>query len=405
VAGATAFNRVLFTDGLIYRTYDVLEAAATPITEWVATKGRIPPRGRLLCIWNGAAVLAGFENEPHNWAKSAGDDLDDWDFFPPVQTVTQAIVGNNSDAGQCPDIITTLIPWSDDLLIMGGDHSIHRLTGDPAAGGVIDRVTDITGMAWGTAWCKDPQGRIWFIGAQGGFFVMHPAAVPEEITVEALSRRFQDLNIGLGSTGNKIQLVWNDQDKGVHVFITPFTNTTQTTHYFWDALNRAWWPDKFAYSDAGAFKHNPLAVWIADGDAPGDRVILKGDQDGYVRKWDAAAKGDDGTAIDSYVFIGPIQAGGRDREFKMNNIRCVLAADVEDATLNAYGVESADFNLVTAGSPDVTATVSAGRNNGIFDRVRGNAVYFRIRNATLARRWALESLSGRIMAGGRARNR
>ena len=38
---------------------------------------------------------------------------------------------------------------------------------------------------------------------------------------------------------------------------------------------------------------------------PDDRVTVIGCNDGYVRKFDATATTDDGTAISSYVYFGP----------------------------------------------------------------------------------------------------
>ncbi len=391
VQAAAAFNRVLFTDGLVYKSYDALSGV---VSAWAATDGgTIPPRGRLLDIWNGRAIVTGIENDPQNWAMSEAGNFDGWDFFPAVVTTTQAVVGNNTKAGLCPDIINAFIPYNDDLAVFGCDHSLWRLTGDPAAGGQIDLVSDITGMAWGRSWCKDSGGNLYFFGSQGGLFIVAGGGAPAEMTAVSLSKRFADVDVGL----NKIQLAWNDREKCVHVFITPYS-AGATKHYVWDAINQAWWPDQFTTTN-----HDPLSVYVVDGDAPGDRVMLLGGRDGYVRKWDIAAKDDDGVATSSYVVMGPVQASGLGREFKLHDWRAVLASTSDNVTLTAYGQESADYTIL--GAADLTATLTAGRNSGILDRVRGQAIYVKLAFATIAKRWAFESLIANPMPAGRARNR
>lgn len=390
VMATSAFNRALFVDGLNYKSYNALTGA---LSAWAATGGgQIPPRGRLVCIWNGRAVLAGYEDQPQNWAMSESGNLDGWDFFPVDPTATQAVIGNNSQAGQCPDIITTLVPYSDDLLIFGGDHSIYRMTGDPAVDGRIDLVTDITGMAWGTAWCKDPMGNVYFVGQQGGFYRMYPGDQAADLSVIPLSFRFGQLNVGT----YKIQLAWNDVEKGVHVFLTPYSAAT-TTHYFWDARNEAWWPDQF-----GSTNFDPTAILVADGDAPGDRVLLLGCRDGYVRKWDYSSEDDNSTAINSYVFFGPLSVD-RGTEIKLTNYRAVLGNGSDGCALTGYGLESADYNALPSAAFSVT--LAAGRNNASWERARGRAVYLKLASNATTTRWVLEELTAEAWPAGRARNR
>jgi hypothetical protein len=395
---AAALNRVLIVDGIQPKTYDVV---AGTLANWTPTSGEVwPRRPRLLCIWNGRAMVSGSEGDPHNWGGSAVADFDNYDLFPAVQTATQAIAGNVSAAGLCPDIITALIPWSDDLLILGGDHSIWRITGDPAAGGAMHRVTDVTGIAW-DAWCKDEAGTIYFFGNTGGLYRMFAGGVPQRLDTGSIRKRLNNVDVN----ANKIQLIWDDRDKCVHVVITCYTNTTQTTHYRWfrdRGQTGEMQPHQFGYVSGSAYLHNPLAVTVADADDPADRSILIGGQDGYVRYWDEAGLTDDGTDVAAYVVIGPLMAGGLGAEFKVNNWRGVLGAGSSDVTLSVYAAEGPEWSQ--AGAALFTATLSAGRNDGIWERVRGNAVFAKL-SRTGSGLWSLESLVAAVLPGGRVRNR
>ena len=92
-----------------------------------------------------------------------------------AETATIAVAGNNSDAGELGDIINCLIPYSDDILIFGGDAAIWLMRGDPMDGGQIDLLTDSVGMAWGRPWCRDPYGVIYFFGSRGGVYQLDPS--------------------------------------------------------------------------------------------------------------------------------------------------------------------------------------------------------------------------------------
>jgi hypothetical protein len=402
IMAAAGLNVVLFTDGRQYKKLDLLNGTDGTVATWTPSTGEIPRRGRLLTIWQNAAFVAGFEENPHQWGMSAGGDFDDWDFFPAAEGPASAVLGSDSRAGLCPDIINALAPWNDDLLIVGGDHTIQRLTGHPRDNGVFDVVSDITGMAWGRPWCKDPTGALYFIGSTGGLFRLAGGG-PEELSVAPLSDRFRDIDIG----ANRFRLVWDHRLKGIWTTVTPYS-AGASTHFFWSTRSDSWWPIKFA---AAAGAHNPMSLWVSDGDAASDRVILLGCADGYVRKFGEAAKDDDGTAIDSWVYLPVLMPLGD--EGRLNDWRAVLANGSDDVTMSVYALESADFNAINTDPLDpassvtaaFSATLSAGRNDSIHEPVRGNAVLVRLRNDQANRRWGLESLMAMRSYAGRSRNR
>lgn len=393
IMGVAGLNRVLFTDGRQYKSMDLLAGTDGTVSTWTPTAGEIPRRGRLLTIWQNCAMVAGFEENPNQWAMSAVGDFDNWDFFPADEGVGSAILGSDSRAGLCPDIITSLIPWTDDLLIVGGDKTIQRMTGHPRAEGRFDVVTDQCGMAWGRPACLGPSGEMYFISSQGAFCRLVPGDTPAEISLDPLSDRFRDLDVG----AYRFRLAWDHKLKGVWIFVTPYSAGT-ATHYFWSARRGGFWPQQFA---AAAGAHNPMAVWVMDGDAASDRGLLLGCADGYVRTLAEAAKDDDGTAIDSYVYM--LVPAGKGDELRLNNWRAVMGNGVEDVTLSVFEMEQPDFN--TLPSATFSATLSAGRNDAIHEPVRGNALLVRIRNNTTARRWSFESLVAARGYAGRARNR
>lgn len=365
---------VYYCDGLNYKVYDVSSAA---VTTWSATEGTIPPGGTLICLFNGRLVVAGFKDDPQNYAMSAVDDARDFDFSPATLTDTMAVAGNNTQgAGLVGDIITSLMPWRDDVMIFGCANSIYRMSGDPAAGGRIDLISTITGVAWGRAFCMSPEGVMYFVGSRGGIFRMDPAGgVPQRITALVLDERFADLNMD----DNLFRLEWDDRAIGVRIFITP-KDGSGTTHYLYDLRNDAWWP--ITYSDDD---HNPLTTHLLDGYSSGERVVLLGGQDSIIRMEDVDATTDDGEPIESEVWLGP-----------MNNQTILeLQATLSNASGNLnwsiHTAEELETALETAAC--ATGRFTAGRNRSQWPRRRISHGYMRLASTEP---WALEKLMAMV---------
>ena len=403
IQAATLFNKVFFVDGESYRVYDpknIENSSFGELTDYEATKGIIPPRCKLISSWRGRIVLARGDNE-QEWFMSGQSDPFNYLFFPPVSSATQAIQGSLARAGLVPDVTNGIIPYTDDLLIMGGDHSMWRFTGDPAAGGQIDLISDITGMAFGKAWTKDPNGIIYFFGSRGGVYRMSPESLPERITYGSIERDLQDLDLA----ANYIRLVWNYRDEGLHVFQIPYGAVTeQLDHWFWEQKSGGWYKDNFY--DTSAVSNQPTAAAVVDGDDPNDRRLLLGgggntslsSGDGYVAAWDADTFTDTGTAIYSKALIGPFQSD--DKEVRMTSFSPVLASDQGGADYRLYVTPAAD----TLSGQVFNGTMQSGRNPRLRLRGRGSHIFLEISDASI-NRWAFETATVEVYPAGRQRVR
>lgn len=362
---------IYYCDGTNYKVYDVSSAA---VTTWSATEGTIPAGGTLICLFNGRLVVAGFKDDPQNYAMSAVDDARDFDFSPTTLSDTMAVAGNNTQgAGLVGDIITSLMPWREDVMFFGCANSIYRMSGDPAAGGRIDLVSTITGVAWGRAFCVSPEGVMYFVGSRGGIYRMNPeGGVPQRITALVLDERFADLNMD----DNLFRLEWDDRAIGVRIFITP-KDGSGTTHYLYDLRNDAWWPETFADAD-----HNPLTTHLLDGYSSAERVILLGGQDGYIRMLDVDASTDDGEPIESEVWLGPMN----------NQMVLELQATFSNDTGNVnWELHTADdLESALASAACTSGRFTAGRNRSQWPRRHlGGGGYMVLKSSEP---WALEKL-------------
>lgn len=395
VESAELFGVLYFADGKSVKKYT---ASTNTVATWTPTSGSLPGSGtdrhRLICTWRSRIVVSGLQSDPHNWFMSAIGDALNWDYGADPVTEGMAVAGNNSTAGKAADIIQTLIPYSDDLLIFGGDHTIWQMTNDPMAGGRIDRISDITGMAFGQSWCKDPSGLIYFFGSRGGLFVMSPGNLPVKLS-DAVGERLMDIDLSL----NMVKLVWDDQFQAVMIYVTPLAGGT-TTNYCYDTRGKAWWPDQFANDDL-----NVHAVHVMDGDNPNDRVVLLGCRDGYIRAIDGTTSWDDQTltyAISSSVYLGPYSSRSG-VPIRVTEAHPTFASNT-NATItcgfyDGYSAEDAAGSSVTA-SWDTTG----GDRYVERQRAQGRAIYLKISNTDSGKHWSFEN--GHLVAtelGPRAR--
>jgi len=392
IFSAPLFQVVYFADGINYKKWT---ASTNTVSAWAATAGTIPANGankpRLIELWRSRICVSGVIGDEHNWFFSCAGDATNWDYgqyFSP----TMAIAGNNSDAGKVGDVINTMIPWSDELMIFGCDHSIWVMQGDPAAGGSLVEVSDITGMAWGRPWCKDPSGLVYFLGSRGGVYRMSPKGTPERIS-KPIEERFADLDL----TNIIVKMVWNDRDQGVNVFLTPLDGSA-TTHYFYDARMGSWWPDVFA-----DVAFNPVSVDVFDGDAPGDRAILLGCRDSRIRKWDNSGTADDTSAIASNVYVGPLRAGSM-KSVLVNELQGTMATGSSDVAYDVYAGETVQA-ATAATVAKYSGTWSAGRNFSDRTRQHGDAIFVKLSNVADNETWAFESLHAEVKAHGPERQR
>lgn len=384
-------GNLYFADGVNFMYYHPSTNSMLP---WVASQGQLPIDSssnapRLICTWNGRTVLSGLPGDPQDWFMSAQGDPTNWAYNPSPSLETQAVAGNNSPAGKVGDVVTALIPYNDDVLIFGGDHTIFQMTGDPMAGGRIDRVSDITGIAWGNAWCKTPNGGIYFFGSRGSVYFLNFSAVAAAEgnlltrVSQAIDQPLSQLNMG----NVVVRMAYDDRWQGLHVFISA-RDGTASTHYYYDETAQAWWSDQF-----GTNAHNPFCLLVFDGDDPADRCIFLGDQDGWARQFQDAALDDDGTIISSNVLIGPgsIKGGW---EYLLNDLQCDL--DQSGGSVNWSVKPGYSAQVAFNASPLFSGVFAVGRNHSQAIRAAGIACYVDLYRAVKELPWAVESLRGKV---------
>jgi len=392
---ASAFSELFIVDGESNLVYDPVE---DEVTKWLSTtSGTIPLRCSLIEFWNGRACLSGDPDNRHLLHMSASGDPRNWDLFPPTPTSIQAVtITTMPQIGGVADIINSMCPYSNDLLILFGDHTISLVRGDPAAGGSVDQVTSSIGGSFGRCWCVGPQGEVYFFGSRGGLYAMNPyGGEIKNIGRDRIDRRLVDVNL----EDYYVQLLYDHEHHGVLVMVMPFdVGGAEVEHWFVSVKHGGFWPWKFADTDV-----QPTAACVFDADDPDDRTILIGSEDGYVRYMDRTATVDQGTSttsgIDAYATMGPLVADDGVSEIRVRDIWASMGTD-GDCAWEVYTSHRPDLDLV---NPAASGVFYSGANARASVRAKGQAAWVRLRNSDKSGGFTVESISLTVGQGDKIR--
>lgn len=272
-----------------------LDVITNSIQTYTATAGTAPTKMTLAAMWRGRLVLAAGLDDPQNFFFARVGTPTDWDY---AQTDPgAAFAGNVGTIGRIGEPITALIPFSDDVLIIGTTRSIYAINGDPADGGTIDLVTSTVGIAGARSWAVDDTGVIWFVG-QGGLYRLQPTpgSDPENVSRSVYPQFFQVVN----TSANFFDLQWDNDRHGLWVFATSVA-TGASTHLFIDGRSGGFWPTQWPND------HGPMSSLAFYGDDPDDRVLLLGGRNGRVYAQSNRTLRDEvSTPISCQLFVGPM---------------------------------------------------------------------------------------------------
>jgi len=406
---ATFQNKTYFTDGLANGAPTggarVLDHSTGTMSAWISEEHPTNPlpkdsgghHCRLLTTYRGRMVHAlPDQSDPHVVFFSMQNNPNNYDYGAIHSPVIAVATNVNFRAGQIGQPVTALIPFSNDLLLVGLDHAVYMFTGDPADGGTLSPVSDTVGILTPDSWCFGPSNDVYFVGTDGFY---HLQAFG---TVEKLSNGVFDSNfLGLPSTGYSINCAYDRALHGVWVTIVKTDAYASTTrNCFYDIGAQAFWPVTIPTA-----AQNPRRVLLFDGgDATNqDRVILFGGNDGFIRKLDHDNLADDGAAIPATLWLGPLQPMGALDEAILNGLQLEMG---EGANFNAavtLHVGASPRAAFVASAAKTTAVTTAGRQVRLGWRQSANAHLLKFANSTINKTMILERVSGIFERGGPCR--
>jgi hypothetical protein len=399
VSGCFSQGLAYFVDGFTIYQVNLTSQVASPM---VATAGTLPANCTLSTVWRDRLVLAAPHGTPQNFFMSRVGVATDFDYSQ--QDSAAAFAGNASTAGHIGEPIVSLIPFTDDVLFIMGDHNVWVVRGDPADGGSIDLISDAIGILGQNAWCKAPDGTVYFAGTGGLYRIAPGSTVCENISNSAWNEFFRTINRG----SQYVTLAWDRDQQGMYIFVENVNASgTGGTNLWYDFRTGGLWP--LRYPD----NHGPVVALVYDGDGPTDRVLLLGGRDGFVRRVQLTDMDDDGTAIASYIYLGPFKTddtsetllewtdvvmGEPPPGFAATNWSCVV-------TIQSHStVEKAFVSPLYSRS----RTTVPRRQVRWLARQRGGAFFFKLANnapVTNGATWSFEKITALMTPAGTVRRR
>jgi hypothetical protein len=288
-------NKVYIVDGTSSVVLDPVNKTATG---WNSRTGGTFPAGcQIVVAWRGRAVLARQLTNKQAWYMGALGDWENFDYAS-AATATKAYTGTLGEIGQPKEPITALIPFRDDYLVFGCANALYVLEGDPGAGGVLLNLTEQVGVLNQQCWAFSDTGILYFLGA-GGLYAMQPSTRQYTPVAE---RRVSEYLEKVDTSAFVVSMTYSATEKGVYIFRTPIGGGVGD-HLFIDL------PLDGVFKDRYPAVQQPLAVAKLEGGSdPTVGFYLMG-SDGYLRYHKAGQLSDDGTAVDSWVEIGPLELG------------------------------------------------------------------------------------------------
>lgn len=401
VAGPTlTFDRDLPSlTGVVFRIergMKVYNPSANTLTMWLTEndvagvrKGSVPAGRTILCIWRGRACLAGGIHEPQSVDFSRSGNLLDFDVSQEDVLAAVSIVPESE--GVVSNHITCLIPHNDQCLLVATGATLHVLRGDPAGSGQMDELSSVVGIIDKNAWCKTPEGYVFFLSRDALYWMPAPCgSTPTSISREKMPAEL--LNIDTDTYA--VSMAYDVRYRAIHIWKVHNT-TGRTIHYLvdyklslhGDQAGADFFPIQLANEDFEpfvCFSHNTLA---AD-----ESVTFLGCRDGYIRRFDHDANDDDGTVFDSYAWLGPIKlASDSFHEGMCRELTAVLPQATGDVDWSLHVGDDPEeaFNASAAESGEWNAP---GRQSPEHVRVRGNCMFIKIANGEDGNRWEMESV-------------
>ena len=286
----------------------VLDVTANVAADLAATTGTVPT-GTHGCFYRDRLVLGGSSNAVF---MSRQGDPTDWGYGANVGDAGRPLVFQLGQASEIGDAATAFLPFQDASMLMATQRSLWLVNGDPAATGALQNLSRGVGIIGSRAWCAIQDARVGDASVKNAFVFLSTLGLfmisPSGDGLQSLSEdRVPEELIDIAGT-TTVSLVYSPDERGVYVFLTPASGTA--THWFFDLVHQGFWPLALQTT------HQPLAACWHDGS------VLLASQDGNIRS--VGGSNDGGTAIDSYVLIGPVRVSGPDTFGLLSSIHGII---------------------------------------------------------------------------------
>jgi hypothetical protein len=381
------------SNGKLYIADSVLKRY-NPLTGVVENVTGAPASQPLVCVYQHRVVLSGADHM--FYACAVGDDTD-WSFAKDMGNPGRAFAGHLG-GNTIGEPIKAMVQYEDKALVLATNDGVWVIYGNFAGeGGRRACISPRIGVISPGGIAVAPGGTALMLARDGLYsFVIGSDAPPQPFSDKAVPDDFLDID----PTTVTITMQYDYRSRGFHLFLTPDHGVG--THWWIDIVNHAMWPVKLSDD------HQPLCA--CELKTSGFSNIILGCSDGYLRRFDDEAEDDDGTDVQSDLFLGPFHTSREEGyEGQITEIVGALAAEsgevtwrivVGDSAEEAVDAADAALNGDRTTGVDSSGTWSAGQNRVEYPRARGAWVVIWLSST---KPWAFESMTAWMKKLGRIR--
>lgn len=382
----------------VIRGPKVYDPATDTLSIWTASsgKGAVPPGNPIITTWRDRVILAGDVSAPQIIYASRQSDPNDFDYGATDSQRAWATPTNL--AGQIGEPITALIPHNDVCLLIGCKYSIWIMRGDISYGGQIDNITHQVGVVDKHAWCHTPNYVCVFLSFDGVYMIGEGC---QGGPLESFSReRVPAELLNIDPELHHVSMAYDMLNRGIHLYVTR-KDGGQMRHWWLDWETRSIWPWQLTTD------HEPLVCRSYNSFHADDSAVLLGSRDGQVRRYHRHQnQDDDGTAISSFVLLGPFNLGGGNYfEGLVADLFASLPGDMGRVRYELYVGQSHEeaYRRYQINDHAYCGTWKPGINPSVHPRIRSGAMFMKLIGLD-ARPWAVEEITARIRNVGRVRH-
>ena len=349
---------------------------------WTPTTGRIPIGATVLCNYQQRAFMA--DQSGGCFLSRKGDFLD-WNYSADATDPFRAYNFTEQAASAIGKPVVAAFPVQYGYMVMAATNSLFVLRGDPAAGGLIERISDNVGCISNSAGCLSSDGALYFLSGEG-LCMLPPMengfARPDLISRKHIPDDLRDIDVQI----TQVSMVYDDRLKGIWIILAD-SEDRKNRHWFYDFENQGFWPISFLSTS-----HIPYCMLNYRPINASQARVLMGCADGYVRGFRREAEHDDGSQINSTVLIGPLKLGGTAySEGMLLQYHTNIPSWSGNVQVDLYKGNNAELAFLN-GRYGSSVTAYANDIRRYNPRLRGGAIYFEFSYGASLRAWGLDTV-------------
>jgi hypothetical protein len=367
--------------------YKVYTYSGHSIATWTASPGTVPVDCEIGCVYDSRIYLAGNPAFPNVVTGSRQNNAGDWDVAE--EDAGAAFAFNSLEGGQISKPVTALVAHHRQCMLIGHLDAWTVVRGNPRAGGRLEEISSVNGPICKTAWCKTPEGTLYYLSKHGLWKMAAGCGTPP---LPISPKRIPEALRALDGINDIAFLEYCPLFRYIEIIVTG--SNACCYHFF---------PETEAFFPATAPSGTIQAIGlVTQFETANESGVLVGTSAG-LKRLDRTVALEGATA--AFVKIGPLRL---DKNLGQKSIIDEAVFEIGDNTTDTtgtvaiYGARDAEAVVALPTTRKFSTTITELVNNGnrCFPGVGGNAGLVHVTLGSQANHLSIEGASLYLSKGG-----